>query len=102
MVNWICRDFEGLAQQAPQTIDSYLYTIANRLDKMFGEGYAKEHPELLASLVSSATVDFCVAAALKVLQELALDENEECRFKQQRKKDEFGDLLDEDEDEWGN
>lgn len=48
---------------APQTAARLSATI-RAIDAEFGPGYAKEHPELVASLVQSASIDAAVATGL--------------------------------------
>lgn len=39
----------------------YLAEAVQAIDAQFGEGYAREHPELVASLVQSCAIDSAVA-----------------------------------------
>ncbi|SLN10745.1 hypothetical protein PSA7680_00068 [Pseudoruegeria aquimaris] len=49
---------------APQVADRLAAVIA-AVDAHFGEGYARENPALVASLVQSASIDAAVAAGEK-------------------------------------
>ena len=47
-----------LMEQAAATADVYLYKGIKDIDAALGEGYAKEHPELLAGYMQAAAADF--------------------------------------------
>ncbi len=52
---------ESMMRQAPHTIEFYLGEAIESIDKCFGEGYAKKHPELVGSFIQACTVDFDAA-----------------------------------------
>lgn len=47
----------------------HLGDAINAIDAQFGEGYAAQHPELVASLVQSATIEAAVAKGYGAHQE---------------------------------
>lgn len=50
--------------QASETIALYMRTCAFELDEFFGEGYAKNNPELLAVMIQSCVEDFRISISL--------------------------------------
>lgn len=52
---------DTLMRQAPMTVSVYFDAIVERVDARFGEGYSKQHPSFIASLVASAAQDFHTA-----------------------------------------
>ncbi|SFO00607.1 hypothetical protein SAMN04487859_11314 [Roseovarius lutimaris] len=50
-------------------ITRHLPEAARAIDAQFGEGYAREHPDLVASLVQSATIEAAVATGYGAHQE---------------------------------
>lgn len=54
-----------LVEQAPSTIDHYIYRGIKTIDRDFGEGYAKTNPQLLAAYITACASDFNNAALLK-------------------------------------
>ena len=53
----ITANFHNLLNQASSTTHEYMIEGQDRIDKMFGEGYAKKNPELLAAFMQSAATD---------------------------------------------
>ena len=54
-------------EQAKITANSYMCSAAHAIDTNFGEGYAVEHPELIAAYMHAAAHDFrtvCLSDAL--------------------------------------
>jgi len=47
----------------------HLRNAISAIDEAFGPGYAREHPELVASLVQSATIEAAVAVGYGAHQE---------------------------------
>lgn len=47
----------------------HLAEAARAIDAQFGDGYARDHPELLAALVQSATIEAAVAIGHAAHQE---------------------------------
>lgn len=73
-----CTNEEALIQ-AGWTLRQYLYQARDEIDKVFGEGYAKEHPDLVAASIKFQALDYAtgyfavpffdIAHALKELSE---------------------------------
>tara|TARA_Y100001951_G_scaffold91492_1_gene85517 strand:- start:114 stop:416 length:303 start_codon:yes stop_codon:yes gene_type:complete len=59
-----------LMRQAPDTIDFYLRKGIDYIDNHLGEGYAKEHPELLAGFIQACTTDFHTGIQAKSFEDL--------------------------------
>ena len=51
-------DADTLMRQAPATADLYLRQVVTSIDDVFGDGYAKANPALVAAMVQACTVDF--------------------------------------------
>ncbi len=49
---------ENLVKQASMTADAYFYRAITTIDKQFGDGYAKNHPELIVGFMTTAASDF--------------------------------------------
>lgn len=58
-------------QQAGETASRYLYDGAYDIDKLFGSGYAKAHPELLCAYMQTAASDFNSSVIFDTLYEIA-------------------------------
>jgi hypothetical protein len=69
-MNDITADATMLMNQAGPTAAVYLRSAVDSIDREFGEGYARENPELVAAMVAAATADFSVALIVQTLQEL--------------------------------
>lgn len=48
---------EILAEQAAKTASGWMSDAVTGIDKLFGKGYAKQHPELVAAFMQSAAID---------------------------------------------
>ena len=69
--------------RAPETTAHYLRTAIAEIDAAFGEGYAREHPELVASFVQASAIEAAVEAGreasartLDTVTRLSRDTNE--------------------------
>ena len=62
---------EKLMEQAIYTADEYMHSAVNLIDKMFGNGYAKEHPELISAFMQTAAKDYQAQNILKGLETVA-------------------------------
>lgn len=62
---------DTLLEQAPMTADEYLRAGVRTIDKQFGEGYAKLHPELLAAYMKTCAMDFGTSMLVVAIQEAA-------------------------------
>jgi hypothetical protein len=75
MSNYITATFDTLLGQASDSAASYLYRAKSEIDKVFGDGYAAENPQLVAAFINAAASDMNAATNAKVsgavLQEIA-------------------------------
>jgi hypothetical protein len=62
-------DYTTLMRQAYMTADDYMLNAKHDIDKTFGEGYAKAHPELVAAYMKTAAMDLSAATLTKELGE---------------------------------
>jgi hypothetical protein len=53
-------------RQAPDTVALYLERAVNMIDGVFGKGYAKEHPELVAAFLQACQGDYMTSVFGKV------------------------------------
>lgn len=53
----ILADSETLMSQAPGTVAFYMREGVEQIDRLFGDGYAKAHPELLAAFITASATD---------------------------------------------
>jgi hypothetical protein len=49
---------ETLMRQAPMTATEYLDAAVESIDFRFGDGYAKQHPELVGAFMITAALDY--------------------------------------------
>lgn len=68
MSEFIEADLDTLYTLAQKRAESYLRTAETQIDAIFGSGYAKEHPELIAAHMKTASDEFTRTATAKVLQ----------------------------------
>ena len=64
---------EKALDQAGGTIMQYMHQAIHEIDKEFGGGYAKGHPELLGAMIKAQAIDFNTTMLCAVLQDI--DEN---------------------------
>lgn len=64
-------DSTGAMRQAAMTMDSYLSAAIQCIDAKFGEGYAEDHPDLVAAMVKAQVDDYNSTAFTAVLYEIA-------------------------------
>ena len=76
-------DEDARRTDAAAAAGNYLRAAVERIDALFGEGYAREHPELAASMVQSMTIEAAVATGreaheqvLAVMQRVSRETNE--------------------------
>lgn len=50
-----------LMQQANKTAESYFHAAIRVIDEKFGDGYSKEHPQLIGDFMRTAAADFHTA-----------------------------------------
>jgi hypothetical protein len=59
--------YDALLRQAGMTAHDYMLAGITSIDDLFGKGYAKAHPELLAAYMQTAAIDFHSAIIVKDL-----------------------------------
>ena len=59
-----------LMVEAPDTVNFYLRRAIEHIEDSFGEGYAKEHPELLAGFIQACATEFHTAIEAKSVGEI--------------------------------
>lgn len=69
------KSFEELMKEAPGTVTYFLKSAIEEIDSVFEDGYAKEHPELLAAFIDGSVKDFTTGALIKILEEKLGDLN---------------------------
>ncbi|ARC79589.1 MULTISPECIES: hypothetical protein [Pseudomonas aeruginosa group] len=61
--------YEEMLRQSPMAVhDILLHTVSN-IDAILGDGYAKEHPDLIAACVAAATAEFNNGSMIVAIQE---------------------------------
>ncbi|WP_447920311.1 hypothetical protein [Achromobacter aegrifaciens] len=70
MPEFIEANLDTLFTLAQSRTESYLRTAETQIDEVFGSGYAREHPELIAAFMKTASDEFTRTATAKVLQNL--------------------------------
>lgn len=60
---------EELMHQASMTAHEYLFAAVRNIDAVLGEGYAREHPELIVAMIQISNMDFAVGITLKNMDE---------------------------------
>lgn len=60
-----------LMHQARDTAETYFNQSIRVIDKKFGEGYAEEHPELIAGFMNTAARDFDTCMTRQALDHLS-------------------------------
>ncbi|MHC0506338.1 hypothetical protein [Achromobacter aegrifaciens] len=75
MAEFIEANLDTLYTLAQVRAESYLRAAETKIDAVFGSGYAKENPELVAAFMKTASDEFTRTATAKVLQNIgyALD-----------------------------
>lgn len=64
--DYVTASFDTLFSQAKDTADEYLRTAISAIDDRLGNGYAKDHPELIAAFMKTASADFAASSQAKV------------------------------------
>lgn len=62
---------EVMMKQAPSTVLRYMDEAVKWIDKAFGEGYAKNHPELIGSFIQACAVDFQASAIAREIKNVS-------------------------------
>jgi hypothetical protein len=60
---------ETLLRQASMTAHDYFVAAIKTIDDQLGSGYAKEHPELIAAFMRTASSDFSTSIILAQMQD---------------------------------
>ena len=58
-----------LMAEAPDTVNFYLRRAIEHIEDSFGEGYAKEHPELLAGFIQACAIELHTAIEAKEISD---------------------------------
>ena len=58
-------------RQAPMTAQMYLMEAIECIDKAFGQGYAKDNPDLVAAFIRVSGQDFTAAILAQTIAEAA-------------------------------
>ena len=66
MTEHVTADWHTLLKQAPMTAHDYMHSAISDIDKMFGEGFAKKNPDLVAAYMQVCAKDFATASFCKV------------------------------------
>ena len=61
-------DNDTLLKQAIMTASEYFAKAVRDIDEMFGEGYAKEHPELIGAYMHTAAIDLATAVIARAIE----------------------------------
>jgi len=70
-----------LMRQASMTAHDYMQKAISDIDNLLGEGYAKEHPELIAAYMQTAALDFMASFGLADhLENINFLEPRHCRY----------------------
>jgi hypothetical protein len=56
--------------QAGSTVSLYMAQAIEIIDRHFGDGYAEEHPDLVAECIRSQAMDFIATGVIAVLYEI--------------------------------
>jgi hypothetical protein len=65
----ITADATDLMRQASMTAESYMNKAVDCIDQTFGDGYAKQHPDLVAAFMKVSSEDFSIGVLGAVIQD---------------------------------
>jgi hypothetical protein len=65
-------DPETLFEQAPPTADTYLRHAIEDIDRRFGDGFAKNHPELVGAYIQTCALDYGASMIARALETVGL------------------------------
>lgn len=68
MVDEITADSSTLLRQASMTADVYLRRADQYIDRLFGNGFARANPELVAAFMQAAAIDLGSAIVARAIQ----------------------------------
>jgi hypothetical protein len=57
-----------LLRQAPMTADVYMKCAVHDINELFGLGYARAHPELVAAYMQTAAMDMGAAVIARAIE----------------------------------
>ncbi len=66
----ITADWTKLAEDGGSTAINYLNTAIESIDKQFGKGYAKAHPELVGAFMQTSATEAAGMYHAKAMQEI--------------------------------
>lgn len=58
---------QTLLRQAPMTAGTYMDCAIKDIDHLFGKGYAKAHPELIAAYMQTSSIDMAGAVIARAI-----------------------------------
>jgi hypothetical protein len=61
--------YTELMQQSMMTAHDYMNHAKRDIDEMFNDGYAEQHPELIAAYMKTAAIDYATTAGLQKISE---------------------------------
>lgn len=64
-------DADTLMRQAPMTVDLYLRKAVESIDEVFGAGYAKANPAVVAAFMQACSWDFATTMGSNSVDRLA-------------------------------
>jgi hypothetical protein len=67
----ITASYETLLRQAPMTAKEYMLAAVANINEQFGDGYARQHPELVAAFMQVCASDYNNSAVIIAIQEAA-------------------------------
>jgi hypothetical protein len=67
----ITATYEQLIDDAVYSVSLYMARAAEAVDTQFGQGYAFNHPELVAAMVRAMAQEFSTSTACKVAEGIA-------------------------------
>jgi hypothetical protein len=62
---------QTLLRQAPMTANEYLMSVVDHIDQQLGNGYAKQHPELIAAFMQTSAIDLGTAVIARAIESLS-------------------------------
>ncbi len=68
-MHYIEADYLTLMRQAPETVHEYFHKAIKSIDDVFGNGYAKAHPELVAAFFQASCSEFGNSVLCQTLQD---------------------------------
>jgi hypothetical protein len=69
------KSFFDLMREAPGTVTYFMESAIEEIDSVFGDGYAQNHPVLLAAFLDGSVREFTTGAIIKAFGEKLGDLN---------------------------